>query len=306
MVEIFTGFAVITLAVLVGYLTARLGFLGEGAGQVLSRLSFFVLAPFLLFSVLATADVGALFSSLLPVSAIAALTVMAIFALVAGLGWRRDLGTTVIGALGSGYVNANNIGIPIAVYMLGNAAYSAPIVLLQLLIFAPIALASLDGQVKGRFSVGSLVRSVVTNPIIIASLAGLVIALLGLELPPIVLAPIESIGHAAVPVILISFGMSLAGQRMLEPGSGRRDAVLASLLKLIAMPATAYLVGRFGFGLDAHSLYAVTVLGALPSAQNVFLYAQRYGVGETVARDVVFLTTIASLPLLFGIALLLG
>lgn len=306
MVEIFTGFAVITLAVLVGYVTARLGFLGDGAGPVLSRVSFFVLAPFLLFSVLATADVRALFSSLLPVSAIAALAVMAVYAVVAKLGWHRDLGTTVIGALGAGYVNANNIGIPIAVYMLGNAAYAAPILLLQLLIFAPIALASLDGQATGRFSAAGLLRSVVTNPIIVGSLAGLLVALLHIELPQVVLAPIESIGHAAVPVILIAFGMSLSGQRVLEPGSGRRDVVLAGLLKLFAMPAVAYLVGRFGFGLDAHSLYAVTVLGALPSAQNVFLYAQRYGVGETVARDVVFLTTIGSLPVLFGIALLLG
>lgn len=306
MVEIFTGFAVITLAVLIGYVTARLGFLGEGAGPVLSRVSFFVLAPFLLFSVLATADVRALFSSLLPVSAIAALSAMAVFALVARLGWRRDLGATVIGALGSGYVNANNIGIPIAVYMLGNAAYSAPIVLLQLLVFAPIALASLDGRVMGRFSAGSLVRSVVTNPIIIASLAGLLVAVLGLELPQLLLAPIESVGHAAVPVILIAFGMSLSGQRVLEPGTGRRDVALAGILKLFAMPAVAYLVGRFGFGLDDHSLYAVTVLGALPSAQNVFLYAQRYGVGEAVARDVVLLTTIGSLPVLVGIAVLLG
>ncbi|MEN0070753.1 MAG: AEC family transporter, partial [Propionicimonas sp.] len=77
MIEIFTGFAVIALAVVVGYVTARSGLLGQGAVTVLARLTFNVLAPFLLFSVLATADVGALFSSLLPVSAIAALTVMA-------------------------------------------------------------------------------------------------------------------------------------------------------------------------------------------------------------------------------------
>lgn len=306
MVEIFTGFAVITLAVLIGYVTARLGLLGDDAGPMLSRLSFFVLAPFLLFSVLATADVATLFSSLLPVSAIAALAMMAAYALVARLAWRRDLGTTVIGALGSGYVNANNIGIPIAVYMLGNAAYSAPILLLQLLVFAPVALFTLDGQVAGRFSAGSLARSVATNPIILGSLAGLLVAASGVELPQLVLAPIESIGHAAVPVILIAFGMSLSGQRVLVPGSGRRDVVLAGLLKLFAMPAVAYLVGRFGFGLDDHALYAVTVLGALPSAQNVFLYAQRYGVGETVARDVVLVTTLGSLPVLFGIAVLLG
>lgn len=306
MLEIFTGFAVIALAVVVGYVTARLGFLGERAVPVLGRLTFNVLAPFLLFSVLATADVGALFSSLLPVSAAAALATMAIFLTVALLGWRRDLGRAVIGALGSGYVNANNIGIPIALYMLGDAAYSAPIVLLQLLVFAPIALATLDGRVNGRVSAAGILRATATNPIIVASLAGLLVALSGVDLPPIVLEPIETIGHAAVPVILLSFGMSLAGQRVLERGTGRRDVVLASVLKLFVMPAIAYLVGRFGFGLEGQSLYAVTVLGALPTAQNVFVYAQRYGVGETIARDAAFITTLGSLPVLFTIAVLLG
>ena len=89
---------------------------------MLARLNFNVLAPFLLFSVLATADVGALFSALLPVSALTAIAMMAVFALVSLLVWRRTLAHTVIGSLASGYVNGNNFGIPIAVYMLGDAA----------------------------------------------------------------------------------------------------------------------------------------------------------------------------------------
>ncbi|MEA4943034.1 MAG: AEC family transporter [Propionicimonas sp.] len=306
MLAILTGFAVIALAVAVGYAIARSGLLGDEARPVLAKLTFNILMPFLLFSVLATAQVGALFSSLLPVSAIAAVTTMTGYALVSRLAWHRDLGRTVIGSLGAGYVNANNIGVPIALYMLGDAAYSAPIVLLQLLVFAPIALTTLDGRAGGKFSPSALLRSILTNPIIVASGAGLLVSVTGVTLPPIVLDPITSIGHAAVPVILISFGMSMHGQRVLQPGSGRRDAVLATVLKLLVMPVVAYLVGRFWFGLDAHALYAVTVLAALPSAQNVFNYAQRYGVAETLARDTVFLTTVYSVPVLLGVALLLG
>ncbi len=56
---------------------------------MLAKLTFNVLAPFLLFSVLATADVRQLFSTLLPVSAIAAATMMLVFGLVAMLLLRR-------------------------------------------------------------------------------------------------------------------------------------------------------------------------------------------------------------------------
>ncbi|QTX06169.1 AEC family transporter [Agromyces archimandritae] len=304
MIGILTGFAVIGLSVVVGYITGRSGILGPHAKPVLAKLTFNVLAPFLLFSVLATADVGALFSNLLPVSAITAIVIMLISGLVSLAIWRRGLPKALISALSAGYVNGNNFGIPIAVYMLGDAAYSAPIVLLQLLLFAPVTLAVLDATVRGRTSVRAIVVGTITNPIIVGSLAGLIVALSGLELPAIVLDPIELIGHAAVPVILISFGMSLTGQRLLEPGTGRRDVLFASALKLFAMPVVAYLVGRFVFGLDHHALYAVTVLAALPTAQNVFNFAQRYETNEVVARDTVFITTIGSLPVLFVIGLL--
>ena len=294
MIDIFTGFAVIALAVFVGWLAARVGVLGPGARPVLAKLNFNVLAPFLLFSVLATADVRSLFSALLPVSALAAVTMMVVFALVSLAVWRRGLPRTVIGSLASGYVNGNNFGIPIAVYMLGDAAYSAPVVLLQLLLFAPLALAVLGATVEGRTSAWVIVRSTLTNPIIVGSLLGVLVAVTGIELPPIVLEPIELIGHAAVPLMLIAYGLSLHGQRLLEPGTGRRDVLVASVLKLVAMPVAAWAFGRFVFGLDGLDLYAVTVLAALPTAQNVFVFAQRYETAEVVARDTVFLTTIGS------------
>jgi malonate transporter len=306
MIEILTGFAVISLAILVGWVAARTGVLSPEARTVLARLNFSVLAPFLLFSVLATADVGRLFSSLLPVSAIAAVSMMLAFSVVSLAVLRRDVARTTIGALAAGYVNSNNIGIPIALYLLGDAAYSAPVVLLQLLVFAPIALAMLDASAEGRTSVRGILRSTVTNPIIVGSLLGVLVAVSGIELPAIVLHPVQLIGQAAVPLMLIAYGLSLHGQRMFEPGTGLRDVLLASTLKLAAMPVVAWAVGAFAFGLEGRELYAVTVLAALPTAQNVFVFAQRYETAEVMARDTVFLTTVGSVPVLFAVSLLLG
>ncbi|WP_353814923.1 AEC family transporter [Agromyces sp. SYSU T00266] len=306
MIDILTGFAVIALAVVVGWIAGRTGVLGPNARPVLARLNFSVLSPFLLFSVLSTADVGALFSALLPVSALAAVSVMLVFAVVSLLLLRRGVARTTIGALASGYVNGNNIGIPIALYLLGNAAYSAPIVLLQLLLFAPIALAVLGATVQGRTSIGGILRSTFTNPIIIGSLLGVLVSVSGIELPPIVQDPIHLIGQAAVPLMLIAYGLSLHGTRLLEPGTGLRDVVVAATLKLAVMPAIAWALGAFAFGLEGRDLYAVTVLAALPTAQNVFNFAQRYETAEVVARDTVFVTTVGSVPVLLLVSVLLG
>lgn len=306
MLESLTGFVVVGVAILVGWIVGRVGLLGEHATHVLARLTFFVLSPFLLFVVLSQADVRLLFSALLPVAAIAAVTMFAIYALVARLVWRRSLGETVIGALSSGQVNSNNIGIPLSLYLLGSAVYPAPVILLQLLVFTPITMAILEAVTSGRSSLGRSVVRVLRNPLVIGSALGAVVSFSGLELPRIVLEPVTLIANAYVPIILISYGISLHGQRVLGASGRRRDIVLATGLKLIAMPVVAWAVAEFVFGLGEQDVLVVTVLAALPTAQNVFNYSQRFGIGESISRDTVFLTTIGCIPVLILVTVLLG
>ena len=306
MTGVLVGFAIIGFIIAVGYLAGRLGILGPSAGFVLNRVAFFVLSPCLLFTVLESATVSVLFSSLMAVSLVAALTAFAVYLAVARFVWHRGVPEIVVGALGAGYVNANNIGIPVAVYVLGSAAYSAPVVLLQLLVFAPVALTILDVTTTGRASIGRILLKPLTNPLIIGSALGVILALTGWYPPTAVLKPFELLGGAAVPVVLLAFGMSLHGQKLLQAGSGRRDVLVASAIKLVGMPLVAWLLGRFVLGLQGHPLFVVVALAALPAAQNVFNYAQRYSRGEIIARDTVLITTIGSIPVLMVVAALLG
>ncbi|WP_345750266.1 AEC family transporter [Microbacterium rhizophilus] len=309
MIGVLTGFAVVGLAIVTGYIVARIDLLGEHAQYVLSRLTFFVLNPFLLFTVLSDADLTLLFSALLPVSILAAFAMFLVYGLIAKLAWRRSLGEIVLGALGAGYVNANNIGIPISTYLLGSGAYSAPVILVQLLVITPIVLAILDsvssGGAAGWRGLARALRRSLRNPMIIGAALGLLVAVTGIELPAIVTEPIGLLAGAAVPVLLLSFGMSLFGKRVLTTQASRPDVLLATAMKLLVMPVTAWALGLL-FHLDAHAMLVVVVLASLPSAQNVFNYAQRYGVGEVLARDVVFLTTFGCIPTVFAAAVLLG
>ncbi len=303
---VLIGFAIIVAVIGVGYLIGRIDLLGPHAEHVLSRLAFFVLSPALLFTVLAGADVQHLFSALLPISAIAAVVDIAVFLAVALLRWRRPLPEATIGALASGYVNANNIGLPVSVYVLGDASSSAPVILLQLIVLAPIALTVLDVSTSGSLSIGRILLQPVRNPLIIGSLLGLIVAVTHVRIPAPVLAPFQLVGAAAVPVILLTFGMSLHGSRILAAGTNRREVLLASTLKLAAMPVIAWLLGQFVWHLQGHRLFVVVVLAALPTAQNVFNYAQRYGVATVLARDTVLITTALSIVVLVIVAALLA
>jgi len=231
--------------------------------------------------------------------------VIVVYVLIARLVWRRPIGDTVIGALAAGQVNSNNIGIPLSLYLLGSAAYPAPVVLMQLLVFTPITLTILDAVTSDTVSIRRTLVRTATNPIIIGSLLGTLVSVFEIRLPDIVMQPAQLIADAAVPVLLISYGMSLYGQRVLGTRGHRRDIVLASILKLAVMPVAAWAAAQL-FGLSAQETLIVTVLAALPTAQNVFNYSQRYGVAEPLSRDTVFLTTIGCLPVLLLIMVLLG
>ncbi len=307
MLEVLTGFVVIGVAILVGWIIGRIDLLGPTGGQVLGRLTFFVLSPFLLFVVLARADVATLFSALLPVSALSAVAMFAVFVVVARFVWRRPAAEVLIGALSAGQVNSNNIGIPLSLYLLGSAAFPAPVILFQLLVLTPVTMAIFEALTSstGRRP-WPIVQRTVSNPIVVGSVLGTVVSATGIPLPPIVIDPLELVANAAVPVLLISYGISLNGQRVLGTPGHRRDILLASGLKLIVMPLVAWAIARFAFGLSPAEVLVVTVLAALPTAQNVFNYAQRYGRGQTIARDTVFLTTIGCVPVLFLVVLLLG
>jgi predicted permease len=303
---VFEGFATIGVIIALGVLLAQLGVLDLTAQRVLSRLSFFVASPALMVTVLGHADVGSVLSKNLAATAAAVLVCAALYLAAARFVWHKPLADTVIGTLSAVYVNAGNLGLPIAAYVLGDAALVAPTLLMQLLVLQPLALSILDHAVSSRrFSVARALSRPLTNPLTVGSIVGLVLAVTGATLPQPVLDPLELVGGMAVPSMLLAYGISLRlGPR---PGHGTSAAEIGyiTVLKLLVQPVTAYAVARFVLDLDSTGLFAVTVLAALPTAQNIFVHATRYGRAEVLARDSIFVTTLLSVPAIMTIAALL-
>jgi len=300
MISALSGFALIGVIVLAGLAARRWAGLPEHTEAVTGRLVYTMLAPCLLFTGAARADLHLLFTEPLLVSTAAAFLCFGLHALITR---GRDRGARIVGALAAGYTNANYIGIPVATYVLGDAALVVPVVMLQLLIITPVALTLLQLATTGHASVRATLTAPLRNPLTIAVLLGALVSATGLPLPAVLAEPIATIGDAAVPVVLIVFGMSLSGRRVLAPGPDRTATIAAVVLKTVVMPAAAFLLA-VALDLAPAATYAVTVLAALPTAQNIFLYGQRFGTGQVLARDAIFLSTIACVPVLLAITLL--
>jgi malonate transporter len=306
MLGLLGGFAVVGAVILVGYIAGRLVIGGPQAGFALNQVAFFVTNPALLFTVLADADLAAVFSEYVPIALFSSLAIAGLYVLIGRFLFRRAAAETAIGAMASSYVNANNIGIPITVYALGDATLIAPVLLVQLLLLAPLYLTVLDLTSSRKPSVRAVLTQPFRNPMIIASLLGVAVSATGIRPPAPVWDSLALIGGAAVPMVLISFGMSLPGSRPLRPSPDRLQVLTATALKTALMPVATYLIARFLFGLDGERLLGAVVVSALPTAQNVFMFASRYGRGITLARDTVLLSSVLAIPALIVIAALLA
>jgi malonate transporter len=309
---VVAGFVTIMSIIGVGILLAQLKILDVPAQHMLTRLTFYVAGPALMITVLGGTDVSRLFSANLAAS-IGGVAVSAVcYVCLARLRWRRSAGDTVIGAFSSSYVNAGNLGLPIAAYVLRDASQVVPMLITQLVLLQPVGLAVLDvvsrsGRPDRRQrSWPARLRQPFANPLLIGTLIGLLLSVLRLELPAPVHNPLALVGGMAVPAMLLAYGVALRTGPL--PGAGEPPAQIAVIvaLKLVVQPLTAYLLARYALGLQSAELLAVTVVAALPTAQNVFMFAVRYDQAEVLARDAIFVTTLASVPVLLLIAGLLG
>ena len=310
---VLAGFVIIGIVVGVGFLLAQLRILDATAQGVLTRIAFYVASPALMVTVLGGTDMHRLLSANLIASLGSVAVAAAIAVALARLLWRREAGDTVIAAFCSAYVNAGNLGLPIAAYALGDAALIAPMLLAQQLVLQPGGLAVLDaithvpspGISQGRLLLIRISRPF-RNPLVVGSLLGLALALTGIKLPVAINAPLTLVGGMAVPSMLLAYGISLRLGPL--PGAGEPPIQVATLvsLKLIVQPIAAYLIGGYVVGLAGHDLLAVTVIAALPTAQNVFTFAMRYDRAVILARDSIFVATVLSVPAILVITWLLS
>ena len=377
MADVVAGLAVFGAVIAVGWLLVRTRAVPADADGVLTRVCFFAATPALLVTTLSRADLTAVLSRSTAVAVAAELTAIVSAWCLHRLVLRRPTAEATIGALASGYVNAANLGIPVAVLVLGDAATIAPILLLQLLVLTPATFTVLDAVTRrGNPSRLATLTVPLRNPLLWGVVAGTAANLGGVDLKEwgggYPAQGLEMLGRVAVPLMMLALGMSLAGaprplrnpvpeeaapspqgspartvqspqsaRQSQEPlaaeagseaheintaggrpprveeepahgarstsqrGAGRRSGLwLAVGWKLAVMPGLAVVVG-LAAGLSGAQLLAPVVTAALPTAQNVFMYASRYGAAKDLARDAVLLTTAGFVPVVLLAAALL-
>lgn len=297
------AFVPIWTLTLLGFMAGRFRLLGEGADRALAGFVFHLAMPAALFSVLARTRLSFSGPAL---GAFAASTVvtMALGFVLSRRIFGRKPGEATVGAMAAGYVNSANLGIPVAMQVLGDATFLTGVLLFQVLVITPLVLTVLDRDADRPLRPARLASLPLRNPVILGLAAGVLCSALGWHPPPAIAGPLALLGNAAVPAALVALGLSLTVR---GPGlAAERTEVLAlSALKLLAQPLLAYLFG-LAAQLRPADLLALVVCAALPTAQNAYIFAREYGQADSVARGTVIASTALSMLTLASIGWLLG
>ena len=292
----------IALIIGVGWIARRAGALGPEAAGSLASVTYWVASPAMLFHAIVSTGTSGVFGAPLAVAAASGVGTALLFVAVARLVLHLTRGETTLGAMASSLNNGAYIGIPIAVYVLNDASAVVPILVFQLGFFTPMffVLADLVGSGQ-RPSIVGIARVVARNPMVIAAVCGFLFSAVGWPMPTLLDVSTSMLGAAAPPMILLSFGASLVDRRSASGDSGIAATVCAIVGKLALQPAIACGFGIL-LGLTVPALMSVTIMAALPSAQNAYIAATRAKAGERIAQGTVLVTTFASLPVVVGIA----
>ncbi len=281
--------------VLIGYFSARKGIVDSHGVKGLNAFVFYFALPALLFDKTQAAPMDKFMAERAYMLAYlcAALVVFAIAWAGARLAFKVGPGRAALLGLGGVYGNIGFMGIPVLTAAVGDwvAVPLALIVLVDVAILVPLATTIIDmtrQEDQRRKLKAAVFASVVKNPVVLATLAGLSVAALGLTMPAPVMTFTDLLGRSAGPAAMFTLGAVLAG-RPLSQGFG--EALYASAFKLAAYPFAVWWA-MTAFSISADWRLAATLGAAMPMATVLFVIAQQYQVMPQRASTAVLLSTV--------------
>jgi len=266
--------------ILIGYLCGRYELLGRQSETGIADFTFKLAIPALLFRTIATSQIeggaiaGVWMSYFGAVASVWLLTAALTLWLL-----RRPAGDGAAISLASTFGNTVMLGLPIALATFGEQAMATIAVILA--IHAPVlwlagmthqALADRHSQAGRTSLLTALFDELRHNPIILAIIAGLLWRITGLELASPVDDTLALLARAGVPAALVALGLSLT--RFQIKGQGPTLSLMLAL-KLVVMPVLAWLIATQVFALPAVTAGTLTLLAAMPTGANAYIFAEK-------------------------------
>ena len=289
---------------LIGYFLCRWKIMEKGTAEKLNQLAYKVLIPCSLFMNMYRADLSAvmdvplLLLSLLGTSAVI-LALCLLSPHVTQTGAQR-------GEFIQGIFRGNTaiLGLPLITNLYGETATAVLALPLSVMIIfyniaAPVILSFYAGT--GKTDLKSIGRKVITNPFLIGTLLGVIVSLLHLQLPAALEKTISNIGATGSTLALLALGAVTEVSEFRKSG---KTALLAACLRLVIVPAVILAIG-IAMGMQNERLAVLVCFFCTPTAVGSYVLAKNVTGDGNLARQILILSTVLSMPTMFLTIMLL-
>lgn len=286
--DLFAIIAPVFICAAIGYVWARRGMPFDN--EFTTILSSNIAMPCLIVATLARLEIGTeafsqmAFAGLITV--VATIAAAAAVLKLTGLSQQIYLPSVVFG-------NTGNIGLPLCLFAFGEEGLALAIVFFT--VFLVIQFTFGIWVSAGHGSIGILLRT----PLVWAALVGMSLQLLGIHLPIWIDNTIGLIGNLAIPLMLLTLGVSLAKLKVTSMGRSVGLSVGRLAIGLAVGLAVAELLGMEG------AARGILILeSTMPVAVLNYLFAARYDRSPEEVAGLVLVSTAISFITLPGLLLL--
>ncbi|MBR0086952.1 MAG: AEC family transporter [Lachnospiraceae bacterium] len=280
-----------------GYLIVRTKTADEAFLNKLNSMVFKAFFPVMLFNNFYTMDLSQGIGgtmALFAVGAILAVTGLA-FLTISRTKLPDKRKGVVIQALFRG--NAALFALPLAESVCGAAGRTAASVMVAVAVpmFNVLAVIILEKYSGGKTGVLTLLKKVVTNPLILGAAVGLIFLLLKIKLPVFITKPVSAVSSATTPLALMALGGTL---HFASVKDNRRILGTTIGVRLLVIPALILAASLLFTMTDAERFSMFTAF-ASPVAVSSYTMAANMGSDGELAGQMVCVSTVVSLVTMF-------
>ena len=291
------------ICIALGYFLRRIHMYDTDTLNKINKLCFKVFLPIYLFNNIYTTDLSSAFNGKLILFAVCGL--LCFFCILMLVVPKLESADAKRGVMVQGIYRSNFalFGLPVAISLCGEGNIGPTSLLVGLLVpvYNVLSVVALEFFRGGKPNVKKMLKGIVTNPLILASLLGIVFYFLNIKLPYAVEKSVTDLGRVATPLSLVALGGSFTFEKV---RGYRKQLSIVLTGKLVICPLIMISLGVL-LGFRNETLVPVMIMSGAPTAVSSFPMAQQMdGDGELAAEIVVFSSGLAILTIFLWIFVL--
>lgn len=285
------------LVMSLGYYLKYSKLLDKQTLSVMNSVCFKVFLPLLLFFNIYNSDVKSSFNINLIMFAVISVSILFLFLFITIPKIEKDnrkRGVMIQGIFRSNFVI---FGMPVAtaLYGEGNIGTTALLIAVIVPMFNFLSVVSLEVFRDGDINYKKILNGVVTNPLIIASVIGILFVLLEITLPSSIEKAVSDVSKSATPLSLILLGASFSFGNI---KSYFKNTVFIVSNKLVFVPLI-FIPIAIALGFRGIELLTILLIFAAPTAVSTFQMAKQMDADSILAEQSIVFSCLFCIPTVF-------